>query len=1027
MGIQLSKPKSSRSNTVSPGNSSNHDEKSITDDHIYRLAIDQSGLIGSLYNARYDYLLETPPLNISSTPIALSKAAKNPEINIGTLEDKNLSDIIGIDRELCLSIYLKLVASNGISSLIKHSFTIEKYTRFLSYYYISQQIQSNNEQTTIKLKTIKKSTADTDVTHVVTAIKYGIHVIIVLQLTPKDESDLDQLLEKIKKQLTENTFHITTNDKDLFNQFTHMKVFSNIPDVARLKKLADVCEKITDIRSNSSQHHLIEYTLRPIRCFCPSYPKEKARFVSINQKHMDQIEPYLYQLSLLRTQWNISYNSEIKQLLEKYLKQSYEEFQQRDSTVEELYQGRKDQKKNLILQIRNGAIEQDSLSEPLIDTEDRRLLKEIRDVTENQNTLREKAQLIDSFTKQDIEYLNVKEFIIEDGINLKSIMKRIMHKSKQKIVYCFDDKLEKLNSSKWNDFYIKLINERENNSQLEFVYADFSYCSYQLSQMEILPSKEIRQLRKTSRTESTLDSTTLSSSKKHHSNKSNSSINNFINVLLLGESGVGKSTFINAIVNYLNFHTLEKAHSSEPIVLMPISFLLTVGNNFEERIIRFGNEDPNEDHHHPGQSVTQHCRSYVFTIGTRTKIRIIDTPGMGDTRGLDQDDLNMKHILSFINNLSHLNAICILLKPNESKLNVVLRSYFGRLLSFLGESVHHNIIFCFTNTRGTFFAPGNTAPLLKSMLDTYSFNDILFKKSNTFCFDSESFRYLIARKNRIKFDDYQKDEYKRSWITSVNETNRLIQYICNELKPCLQKSWMSIEHAQFQINRMIRPILETIKNTMRNIILFDKSSSKSLIKLCPSSVDRNSATCTKCSHSAILCGEFWIMCYDLHTLSDRCSQCECDFSRHFKVNYVLKYKLCDKEQKPTFHDMKRNLEQLTQIIIQFAYFYKYLVHIATENDPILSVLNRMIKEEKSICSQKGNQNLNANLYDNLKSFKNEYKEAWSMSISNPKPITLPEVYKLIKTASEIREISEQLSTIKQMEDIYMNEQEKLVQ
>ncbi|CAF4236157.1 unnamed protein product, partial [Rotaria sordida] len=100
---------------------------------------------------------------------------------------------------------------------------------------------------------------------------------------------------------------------------------------------------------------------------------------------------------------------------------------------------------------------------------------------------------------------------------------------------------------------------------------------------------------------------------------------------------------------------------------------------------------------------------------------------------------------------------------------------------------------------------------------------------------------------------------------------------------------------------------------------------------------------------------------------------------------------------------------------------------ATENDPILSVLNRMIKEEKSICLQKGNQNLNANLYDDLKSFKNEYKEAWSMSISNPKPITLPEVYKLIKTASEIREISEQLSIIKQMEDIYMNEQEKLIQ
>ncbi|CAF5148898.1 unnamed protein product, partial [Rotaria sp. Silwood1] len=136
--------------------------------------------------------------------------------------------------------------------------------------------------------------------------------------------------------------------------------------------------------------------------------------------------------------------------------------------------------------------------------------------------------------------------------------------------------------------------------------------------------------------------------------------NEIINILLLGESGVGKSTFINAFVNYLTFETLNKAEQGKPVVLIPVSFLMTVGNNFDECIVKFGNSDSfnNEDFDHPGQSVTQHCKSYVFHLNdtNKTKLRIIDTPGFGDTRGLRQDDANMQHILEYINELTHLNA-----------------------------------------------------------------------------------------------------------------------------------------------------------------------------------------------------------------------------------------------------------------------------------------------------------------------------------------------------------------------------------
>ncbi|CAF4844161.1 unnamed protein product, partial [Rotaria sp. Silwood2] len=119
------------------------------------------------------------------------------------------------------------------------------------------------------------------------------------------------------------------------------------------------------------------------------------------------------------------------------------------------------------------------------------------------------------------------------------------------------------------------------------------------------------------------------------------------------------STYLS-IISHLNL--FEKPHSSEPLVAMPVSLMMTIGDHFEEKIIKFGNEDSNEDHDHPGQSVIQNCRSYVLPLlNTQLKVRMIDASGMEDTRGLTQDDVSIQHIISYISNILYLNAMCILL------------------------------------------------------------------------------------------------------------------------------------------------------------------------------------------------------------------------------------------------------------------------------------------------------------------------------------------------------------------------------
>ena len=172
--------------------------------------------------------------------------------------------------------------------------------------------------------------------------------------------------------------------------------------------------------------------------------------------------------------------------------------------------------------------------------------------------------------------------------------------------------------------------------------------------------------------------------------------------------------------------------------------------NFEETLVKFG-EDENEDDK-PGQSVTQNCRSYLFHL-IGISIRLIDTPGIGDTRGVEQDKLNFANILDYIGQYNELHCICILLRPNNARITVTFEFCIKQLLNNLERSASKNIVFLFTNVRGTFYRPGDTAPALIKVLgqvkDSPPNVEIPFNKSTIYCLDNEAFRFLVALKKGV--------------------------------------------------------------------------------------------------------------------------------------------------------------------------------------------------------------------------------------------------------------------------------------
>ena len=286
------------------------------------------------------------------------------------------------------------------------------------------------------------------------------------------------------------------------------------------------------------------------------------------------------------------------------------------------------------------------------------------------------------------------------------------------------------------------------------------------------------------------------------------------NILILGETGVGKSTWINALANYLLFPTLQEASESEDIkVLIPSQFSYT-SETGETKSIAVGAKSDNEVLA-AGQSATQGPQAYKFNVGKRI-ICLIDTPGIGDVRGLEQDEKNFENILSHLAYYDEIHGICILLKPNDSRLSVTFRFCITELLTHLHKTAAQNVMFCFTNARGTFYRPGDTLPVLQKLVSEYKGANVKIDPSNQFCFDNESFRVLACMRNGIKFHEKDIETYSSSWDHSVAETKRLFEYV-QGLHPHTVKETMSLNNARRIILELSKPLAEIASTIQKNI------------------------------------------------------------------------------------------------------------------------------------------------------------------------------------------------------------------
>ncbi|CAG8588901.1 18299_t:CDS:2 [Racocetra persica] len=558
-----------------------------------------------------------------------------------------------------------------------------------------------------------------------------------------------------------------------------------------------------------------------------------------------------------------------------------------------------------------------------------------------------------------------------------------------------------------------------------------------------------------------------------------------INILLLGETGTGKSTFINAFANYFKFNSLEDAISGELDILITSKFTIT-NEDYDMKLITVVSEeeDENEVIDCVGMSSTQQCGIYVFHADENKVIRLIDTPGIGDTRGIEYDKKNFENILKNISQHDHLDGICILLKPNDSRLNIIFRFCIHELLSHLHKSAKDNIVFCFTNTRGTFFCPGDTLPVLKKQLqelERKSGIEMTICKNTSYCFDNDSFRFLAAIKNGVSYSDKTKENYALSWENSVKESVRLLQYIIDRT-PHKINDTISLNNARQTVMMLCEPLAEIDRNIQENIAEVNKLKKEiqkaditdeelrsklyiPRIELKTISLERPRVTCTNiiCQKQSIdismgNCHVKWktlntfMLKYNGSMMFGKCKSCDCPAKSH-KTNFyksISKYsKKIDEnienkisENKINQIDKLEHIEMLqeqinqlkeqqntvNEIAIQFTQFLMQNA-IAAFNDAYVEYLDYIIHLER----EKYNtfKDYNHKILEGLEEIKIKYDERVNIlkkKIENNDPssctLSSEDIFKLEQQLYSLPSIGQYLQAIKKEEEIAFRYRER---